>query len=97
MQPVDPKNVIRNKDLFGIAKKHKIGPQDYDPIIQGRKSPEPFIKDKTAIIGATGSIKKQMEDYLGNIFEQNQGIGGTNDKAASGPPDNTAPTSLDVM
>lgn len=31
--------VVRNKDLFGINKKTKAGPQDYDPVIQGRTSP----------------------------------------------------------
>ena len=30
-KPEEP--VVRNKDLFGVNKQHKIGPQDYDPII----------------------------------------------------------------
>ena len=92
---MEPKDMVRNKDLFGIARQHKMGPQDYDPVIQGRKSPEVIIKDKTAVVGATGSIKKQMEDYLGNIFEQNPNDRGQ--KNESQPPSTTAPTTLDQM
>ena len=25
--------VVRNKDLFGVNKKTKVGPQEYDPVI----------------------------------------------------------------
>jgi|TARA_B110001450_G_C17549334_1_gene451972 hypothetical protein len=37
-----------------------------------------------------------MEDYLGNIFEQNPS-GENKDKAQSGPPDPTLPPTLDSM
>jgi hypothetical protein len=55
-QPEQP--VVRNKDLFGVNKKNKVGPQDYDPVIQGRTSPQVIMKNKTVLQGATGSIKK---------------------------------------
>jgi len=46
-----------------------MGPQDYDPNIQGKKAPQVVLKTQTAQ-DVSGSVKKKMENYLGNIFDQ---------------------------
>jgi hypothetical protein len=50
--------IERNRDLFSLKKKPKVGPQDYDPKIQGKSPPQVIMKNKTVLQGATGSIKK---------------------------------------
>ena len=68
-QPLVPPNEVeRNKDLFGVRKLNKMGPQDYDPAIQGKKAPQVVLKAQ-ATGDASGSVKKKMENYLGNIFD----------------------------
>ena len=65
---VPPGEAVRNHDLFGISKQHKIGPQDYDPPIKGKKARETTIKESSSPEPIPGSVKKQMESYLSKIF-----------------------------
>ena len=44
---------------------------------------------------ASGSVKKKMENYLGNIFDQGAAARGKN--AQSSSPSNTEPTTLESM
>jgi hypothetical protein len=69
-----------------------MGPQDYDPNIQGKKAPQVVLKTQTAA-DVSGSVKKKMENYLGNIFDQ-----GAVDRARKGgtaSPSNVEPTTLE--
>lgn len=52
----DEKKFIRNEDLFGVGKKISVGPQDYDPKILSRKSPQVIIKNESS--NGQGSVKK---------------------------------------
>ena len=94
-QPQIPENEQeRNPDLFSIQKMNKMGPQDYDPIYQGKKSPQVVLKSATAV-DASGSVKKKMENYLGNIFDQ--GAVDRQKKVQSEMPSTTEPTSLEKI
>jgi len=84
--------VERNKDLFGVQKLNKMGPQDYDPNILGRKAPQVVLKAQTGT-DVSGSVKKKMENYLGNIFDQ--GAVDRAKKAATESPSNVEPKTLE--
>jgi len=71
-----------------------MGPQDYDPNIQGKKAPQVVLKTQTSS-DVSGSVKKKMENYLGNIFDQ--GAIDRAKKAASESPSPTEPKTLESM
>lgn len=71
-----------------------MGPQDYDPVIQGKTSPQVVLKSNPAN-DASGSVKKKMENYLGNIFDQ--GAADRAKKSQSEAPSVTQPTTLEQM
>ena len=60
----------RNSDLFGLKRLNKLGPQDYDPVIQGKTSPKILMKEQSPLPQNTGSVKKQMESYLTKVFDK---------------------------
>lgn len=91
---IPPHEVERNKDLFGLKKLNKMGPQDYDPNILGKKAPQVVLKTQTAA-DVSGSVKKKMENYLGNIFDQ--GAVDRAKKNASQEPSNVEPKTLESM
>jgi len=55
-----------------VEKRIKVGPQDYDPVVPQKNGLRVVMKggsSERATQGQTVSVKKQMEEYLGNIFE----------------------------
>jgi hypothetical protein len=61
---------MRNRDLFGLKRLPQVGPSDYDPNKMTKNSPKVIIKQGSPERIEAGSVKKQMETYLGKIFDQ---------------------------
>lgn len=78
--PVPDNLKERNSDLFGLKRLHQVGPSDYDPNKVTKNSPKVVIKQSLVDQSQGGSVKKQMESYLGKIFDQD---GGKRDKGAA--------------
>ena len=70
----------RNEDLFSLKKLNSLGPSDYDPNKITKNSPKVVIKQSVVDLSQGGSVKKQMESYLGKIFDHE---GKTREKGAA--------------
>lgn len=62
-----------------------MGPSDYDPNKVTKNSPKVVIKQSSPDQSQGGSVKKQMETYLGKIFDQDGQRAGDNKTAHEQP------------